>query len=70
MLLLQREIAGDEADFLCPSQVSSGRHSSGWARMLLAKKPFKLVAVALANKMARTARAREPEALSAPRQAR
>ena len=26
-----------------------------WARVLLAKKPFKLVAVALANKMARIA---------------
>ena len=33
-----------------------GIHTIGlWARSLLAKKPFRLLAVALANKMARTA---------------
>ena len=39
-------------------RMKSGKTQSrlaDWARVLLAKKPFKLVAVALANKMARTA---------------
>jgi len=39
-------------------RIKSGKTQSrlaDWARVLLAKKPFKLVAVALANKMARTA---------------
>ena len=38
--------------------MKSGKTQSAlaeWARKLLAKKPFKLVAVALANKMARIA---------------